>query len=352
MSRANYRGYDPVLAEDVWTIEGLFKVKLQGKLEIDVDWETAGQTGRPLSVILDTDVLLGGWANAIKGYVDCGDSGGSIGLISGVNGEVRLPNAAARGAYYGLESEIVFQASSTITPWGSSAGFLFMGAAGDGVADFDTDGVFMLVGGLTPGIGKLLSADMHTFKCTTVVDGTHNAKYLVMSIAENILSHSFTVIPTNGVIFKLYGDWATPGLPDGEGIVNIQANVTGVAVGHTSLTSAWINFGSASEFTGKYINLHTDGYWDGGADLAGAFICWARYSSMLASSDYQSNTLWSLNLAEDNDTLTALFETNDRSHMGYIAGGGTNFGTPTGTIPFLVTNGVDPLYILVYGTRG
>ncbi len=352
MLRANFRGYDPTLAEDVWTIRGLFQVDGSGKIEIteqgtlsiDVDWETAGETGRPLSVILDTDVLLGNYANAIKGYVDCGDSGGSTGLLSGINGEIRLPNAAGRGAYYSLEGEIVFQASSTITPWGSSAGWLYLGASGDGIADFDTDGRFMAVVGLTPAIGKLLSADMHTLKSTMVVSGVNYAKYLVMSIAENYLSHYFLVIAADDRIFKLAGLWATPDNPDGEGIVNISANITGASAGEANLQSAWLNLVSGSEIT-EWSHIHTDGFYDGGATLTGGHLAWAKYAAQLAS-DPQEHFIMDLNMVGANSGIDAIYNVNNPAlALGYVAG--TPGDTEVGTIPFFSTGGVVK-YIYLY----
>jgi len=308
-------------------------------------WEVAGATGRPLESQLITDVLLGGYANGLKGYVDCNDSGGSTGLLSGVNGEIRLPNAAARGAYYGLESEVVFQTSSTITPWGSDAGFLYCGASGAGIADFDTDGKFMLITGLTPAIGKLLSADMHTLKCSMVVSGVHYAKYLVQSIAENYISHDFSVIAANDRIFKLSGDWATPGTVDGDGIVNISANITGAST-RADLSSMWLNLGAAATIAG-YLDLRNDGIWDAGATLTSAYISMQKYTSLLASNPAWLS-IWELNYASDAfNVIDAMFNVNDAARaLGYQA------ATPTaaaiGSVPFFSVGGGAVKWIRIY----
>lgn len=299
-------------------------------------WETAGATGRPLESQLITDELLGGWANAIKGYMDCNDTGGSIGLLSGVNGEIRLPNAAGRGAYYGLESEVVFQTSSTITPWGSSAGFLYCGASGAGIADFDDDGRFMLITGLTPLAGHLLSLDMHTLKSAMVVSGVHYDKYLVMSIAENCLSHNFSAIAADDRIFKLSGDWATPANPDGEGIVNISATITGIATGEANLASHWINLTGAADIPG-YMHVHTDGIWGSACDLATAYIAWAKISWMLPE-DPGGLYLFELNNGTAYDTLDAIFAVNNPAYaLGYVAA--TPTGAASGSIPFMAGAG-------------
>jgi len=299
-------------------------------------WVTAGETGRPFESQLITDVLLGSYANAIKGYMDCNLTGGSIGLLSGVNGEIRLPNAAGRGAYYCLEGEMVFQTSSTITPWGSDAGFLYLGASGAGIADFDTDGKFMLITGLTPAIGKLLSADMHTLKCSMVVAGTHYAKYLVMSIAENYLSHNFSAIDSNGTIFKLNGNWATPANPDGTGIVNIMATITGIATGEANLTNAWLNLTGDADITG-YMHIHTDGIWGSACDLATAYIAWQKVTFILPE-DPGGLYLFELNNGTVFDTLDAIFAVNNPAlALGYVAGAHGNVAS--GSIPFMAGAG-------------
>ena len=314
-----------------------------GDLGFFETWVTPGDTGRPLESKLITDVLLGGWANGLKGYVDCNDTGGSVGLLSGVNGEIRLPDGAGRGAYYSLEGEMVFQTSSTITPWGSDAGFIYLGASGAGIADFDSDGKFMLITGLTPAIGKLLSADMHTLKTSMVVAGVHYAKYLVQSIAENYISHSFSVIADNDRIFKLAGDWATPNTPDGQGLIEVNINITGIAT-RVDLSSMWANLGAAAQIPG-YLDLRNDGIWDAGATLTTAVVAFQKYQCIL-DSDPRILTLWNLNMATANDVLDALFEINSKAGIGYIAG--VHTAAVVGSVPLTCINGADKLYIRVY----
>ena len=310
-------------------------------------WETAGETGRPFESRLITDVLLGNYANGLKGYVDCNDTGGSIGLLSGVNGEIRLPNAAGRGAYFGLESEVVLQEDSRITPFGSTAGFLYLGASGhaDGLADFNADGVFMTIVGLTPAATHLLSLDYHTLKCDVIVAGAHNAKYLVFSLAENYLSHSFSVIAADDRIFKLAGSWATPDNPDGEGIVNISANITGATGGEANLCSAWLNLGTDATI-GEWSHIHTDGFYDAGATLTGGHLAWAKYAAQLAS-DPEEHFIMDLNMTGANSGIDAIYNVNDPAlALGYVA---TTAGSAVGSIPFFSTGGT-PKYIMLYST--
>ena len=355
MLSANFRGYDPTLAEDVWTIRGLFQVDGSGKIEVrdqgiidvDVDWETAGETGRPLSSIMRNTVVLGGYANAIKGYMDCDGGGGSLGLLSGINGEIRLPDASGHGAYFSLEGEIVFQTNSAISHIGHgiSAGWLYLGASGDGLAEFNTYGVFMSLTGLTPGAGELLSLDYHTLKCDVVVAAAHYAKYLVFSIAENMISHSFSALAADGRMFKLTSQWDTPGTPDGEGIFNISANITGTTTGEANLCSAWLNIVSAADIQG-WSHLHTDGFYEAaGATVSSGHFAWAKYAVQFVGNPL-SHYIMDLNFAGANSTIDAIYNVNNPAlALGYTAG--ADNVNSVGSIPFFATGGT-PKYIRLY----
>ncbi|GAH63856.1 unnamed protein product, partial [marine sediment metagenome] len=245
-------------------------------------WTVAGQTGRPFESEMLNNVLLGGYANALKGYMNCDASGGSTGLLSGVNGEIRLPNGAGRGAYFALEGEVVLQQNSTTNPWGSSTGFLYLGASGHatGLIDFNTNGRFMVIMGLSPGIGELLSLDYHTLKCT--LDLTLD-KYLVLSKEENIISHSFTAIVPDGRIMRLLGTWDKPNTPDGVGLIEVQIDISGIATGSACLSALWANLGASADIP-AYLFLRNDGIWDAGtADLVTASIAMQKYQCLLGS---------------------------------------------------------------------
>jgi len=308
-------------------------------------WETAGETGRPLESKLITDVLLGGYANGLKGYVDCNDTGGSTGLLSGVNGEIRLPNGAGRGAYYGLESEVVFQTSSTITPWGSDAGFLYCGASGAGIADFDTDGKFMLITGLTPAIGKLLSADMHTLKCSMVVAGTHYAKYLVLSIAENMLSHSFSDMPA-GDAYSGLKILVTADVPANElGLsAYFQASLTGVCADHVYGVGSWINTGADFTSTASEIIVPFEGgIYTAAANATGRFVFAGQHQAILAGVP-DSLHAWRLNA---NQTITALIAAANAGSVGYAADATTD-SNKCGDIPIADVVGHGVVYVRCY----
>ena len=61
------------------------------KLTVASTW-TAGAEGRPFGVNLTLNVRGGNYVNALKGYVECGAGGGTTGLLSAVNCEIKMPD--------------------------------------------------------------------------------------------------------------------------------------------------------------------------------------------------------------------------------------------------------------------
>ena len=310
-------------------------------------WTAAGATGRTFESQLAITGNMGSYVNAMKAYIDA-SAGGSTGLLSAFNAEMKMPTGACAGAFYNLEIEWVGQAGTSFsTPGtGSQSGLIFIGCTGT-VTDLDSDGVFMSLNGLTPAIGKLHSADMHTLRCT--IDNGDYTKYMLFSTAENYLNHSFSVIAADDRIFKLSGDWATPANTDGEGIINLSANVTGIATGETNLKSSWINFGTAADLATLYGHINTDGFYgSGSADLATAFLSHTKFSCMVPSTPRQLNIM-EIQFATAFDQLTAIYSVNNPALcLGFVAG--TSDDAPTGSIPFFqgIGGGGGMKYIRTY----
>ncbi len=164
---------------------------VNGKLVVASTW-IAAAVGRPLGVELTLSVMGGNYVNAIKGYVDA-SSGGTIGLLSAVNCEIKMPTGACAGAFYPLEVEWVGQAGTAFGApgTGSQSGFIWIGATGT-VTDMNADGVFMSVNGLSGATDKLLSANSQTLKCD-FDQGT--TRYLVFSQIQNGLGLGLTGTP-------------------------------------------------------------------------------------------------------------------------------------------------------------
>jgi hypothetical protein len=150
-----------------------------GALAVAATWSTAAATGRPFGVTLTANAALGGYSNAIKGYVAYGSSGYTTGLGSAVNAEIALSAGTTQGTYAPLESELVLGTGAST---GTQTGFLFCNVSGAAASTFDTNGyMFIVYTGITPAAGKFASLTSQTLRCS--VDGSN--RYMVMSQMED-----------------------------------------------------------------------------------------------------------------------------------------------------------------------
>ena len=110
----------------------------------------AGGVGGRVRVNLETNVVLGGWANAFKASVDCKTNGKATGLMSVINAELVLPGGTLTGlGTFGVyEAEIVCPAS-----WAGNlpVSFFYLAASGATVTNFDTCGYLFDINGVTSG---------------------------------------------------------------------------------------------------------------------------------------------------------------------------------------------------------
>jgi len=164
-------------------------------------------------------VTLGGYANALKGITNfTGLTGGTAGLASAINAELNMPNGAASGAYFPLEINYVDDTLTNITPIGSTAGFIYMNATVTG--DFNTDGYFMKVDGLTAGASKLLSLTSQTLRSSIGASSAGN-RYLVLSQLEDGLGLGVSATPMVLASYanKAVGVYTTSASADGSNSV-------------------------------------------------------------------------------------------------------------------------------------
>lgn len=112
----------------------------------------AGGVGGRARFHLYTNVALGGWANALKAYVEFGSSGRVTGLGSGVCSEVALSAGTSSGSYTCFEGEMVLASGAST---GTSTSFMYFNVSGADAATFDSNGVLFELGtGFTSGSGK------------------------------------------------------------------------------------------------------------------------------------------------------------------------------------------------------
>lgn len=181
----------------------------------------AGQVGRCIEANLETNVAMGGWMNAIKGYTEfTGTSGRTTGLASSVCAEMKLPNATlASGQYYPLEIEMEAQASTVLAgTTGAGGGFIYAKINGT-AADFEDKAGFFWLNGVTAGSGNILSAGSITVRC--FVAAAMTARYLVLSSAEDSLTMAGNISQSGATTFGT-----------GTGAVSLNGDVT-IAAGKT-----------------------------------------------------------------------------------------------------------------------
>jgi len=103
-----------------------------------------GQVGGRVRVNLDiSNVVLGGWANALKASVDCNTSGRSSGLLSAMCAEIELPASDVSGAAGDYAAaELEFTAPASHVTKANCTSFLYMGVGGNSTAitSFNTYG--------------------------------------------------------------------------------------------------------------------------------------------------------------------------------------------------------------------
>ena len=180
------------------------------------------------NVALTTNVM------AIKALLEFGESGNVSGLAAGLCTEVDFGAATTGGTFAGLENELVFPSGATCPSLHTA--FFYLGATGDGVATFNTNGVLFELEGLTGASGKILYNN--TLRCN--VGGT--TWYLPMSSAEGSyttaypvsLSYNGAALVLTGTARATIGTSGTPlALTAGSPIVSVYSTCAGVS-GSTS----------------------------------------------------------------------------------------------------------------------
>jgi len=108
----------------------------------------AGQVGGRVRVNLESNVVMGGWANALKASVDWKTNGGVTGLGAVFCAEMTMPASASSGTFCGVEIEMTCPAS-----WAGKGEYWFIScnASGATVANFDDYGYLFSLTGLTSG---------------------------------------------------------------------------------------------------------------------------------------------------------------------------------------------------------
>lgn len=124
----------------------------------------AGGVGGRARFALDTNVALGGWANALKAITTFGATGAVTGLGSALCAELALSAGTTAGTYAPLESELVL---ATGAKTGTATSFLHMAVSGDAASEFDTSGFLFYLAGVTANTNKVFQASAKSAICST-----------------------------------------------------------------------------------------------------------------------------------------------------------------------------------------
>jgi len=145
----------------------------------------AGQVGGRVRVNMQTNVALGGWANALKASVDCQTSGKATGLLSVFCAELTVPGSAVTGHMTVLELELVTVASYTAT---RACSLIYTNISGDSDADdsFLLNGVFIDMTGM-----GTADTDENIFH-TTDASPTHALRCRIDDVDYDILLSAST----------------------------------------------------------------------------------------------------------------------------------------------------------------
>lgn len=139
----------------------------------------AAQVGGRVRVTMESNVKLGGWANAFKALVNWKTVGGVSGLGSAICAEMVMPGGACPGGTYGvMELELVCPASWT---GGQPVSFIYAEASGATKANFDTYGYIMDIAGLTVASGKVFQQNNNTASHALRIRVAGTAYYILLS---------------------------------------------------------------------------------------------------------------------------------------------------------------------------
>jgi len=144
-----------------------------------------GGVGRAAQFVLETNVALGGWSNALKGQVIYGAAGKTAGLGSAICAEMTLSAGTTPGTYAPLEIELNMGAAGVT---GTQTSLIYMSVNDAASTTFDDNGFLFSLNGVAAGASDAFYlADLTVTKADGLlkinVNGT--AYYLFITTAIN-----------------------------------------------------------------------------------------------------------------------------------------------------------------------
>lgn len=142
----------------------------------------AGGVGGRARFQLDTNVELGGWANALKGQTVFGASGSVTGLGSAIVAEMTLSAGTSAGTYAPMEIELNL---GTGAQTGTATSLIYASVNGDAAGEFDDNGYALYLAGLTADTGHVFQAS-----AVSAIDSTHALRINIGGTAYYIPLHT------------------------------------------------------------------------------------------------------------------------------------------------------------------
>jgi len=128
-----------------------------------------------------SNVVSGGWVNAIKGYMEFGSAGRTTGLASAICGEILLSAATTVAHYSALEAELLANSGAAT---GQATSFIYCNAGGDSPDTVDSNAYLFDFGAeLDAASGKFIDTDITTHSAyggiRVYIDGV-GTKYIAL----------------------------------------------------------------------------------------------------------------------------------------------------------------------------
>jgi hypothetical protein len=142
----------------------------------------AGAVGGRSRFQLDTNVALGGWANALKGMTVFGAAGAVTGLGSAICAELTLSAGTAAGTYAPLELELNLAAGALT---GTQTSLIYASVNGAAAGTFDDNGVLISLNGVEIGANHIFQAS-----AKSAINATHAMKIKVLGVDYFIPCHT------------------------------------------------------------------------------------------------------------------------------------------------------------------
>lgn len=141
-------------------------------------------------------------------------------------------------------------------------------------------------------------------------------------IFNGIVVTNATLGVTDSRAIKVATSQAAPNMNDGYGVVEIDHTITGTAGASSfpvSALSSWVNIPSGTVGAGKYVCAQNNGiYEDAAATVTNAKIIFGmRAQKLIADTDSLS---FPFSLNTNNTAITALFDVNNATDMGWVDG--------------------------------